>query len=695
MFGRISAPDSSIAGRERPGRPVAYSDTERGAGMLRTALACLIVAGLLVDASGTAQTGPAMRQPRWGGQAPQLQVPGAFRSAITLVPIDVRVLDRDGRPVTGLKQDDFTILEDGVRQEIAHFDAHVLTPQPGRGKLGPDGRPVPAAGEQADPFDSAQGRLPLRKAPSYDIAPQQHRIFLIMLGRGRLREPSHALEALAHFVRERLLPQDRVAVFAWNRATDFTTDHEKVAQVIERFDRAHEAIEGKLRFHFSSLAVAYGSKEIPAAIQTDIDGVFGGSGESRPKGRNLRTQEGGSKITPGVELPNRQLLPGAVADSGRMETDAARVMGDLLSGAAVAATDLPFEEFVEENARTMQDLGNLYAGIEYLRFLEGEKHLMLVTEKGLFLPREEDDKRIAEAASTARVVIDTIETGGLYVGQSDTATRGGANPGQWSQWWAFTSLRTIAELTGGRSAVAEWTRPAVDRIDESTRAGYLLGYYPRNMKWDGRYRKVTVKVDRPGLTVLYRHGYEASDQLVPFDRQAFLTFNRIIAAALYPDDVRDIKLKVGAHPIRLPALSGVEGKPDPTGSTIRLKPDPTAEVAGGAGAGNTGGTEREIAVDVTIDASRISFAVDSEADPPVHVAHLDVAVFASDTRGRVTDERWQKIDLALKDEEYERCRRDGIPYLVRLPGKPATREVKVIVYDYAGDVLGSAVARVF
>ncbi len=34
----------------------------------------------------------------------------------------------------------------------------------------------------------------------------------------------------------------------------------------------------------------------------------------------------------------------------------------------------------------------------------------------------------------------------------------------------------------------------MDRIDDVTRATYLLGYYPTNANWDGTYRKVEVKV---------------------------------------------------------------------------------------------------------------------------------------------------------------------------------------------------------
>ncbi len=580
--------------------------------MLRAAVAALVVVLL---AGGVRA---------WRSPAPQLpQVPGAFRSAITLVPLDVRVLDRDGRAVTDLEERDFTILEDNVPQVIAHFEKVVLT-------AAADAAPAPT-----EP-------IAFRKPTSFDIAAQRRRIFLIMLGRGRLREPSKALTGLTHFVRDRLLPQDQVALVAWNRATDFTTDHEKIAQAIERFDRAHEDIEARLAHHFSSLTAAYGSKELPRAIQGDIDAVFGG----------------------------RQLMPAGIPDSQRLEDDRRRTMGDLWGWGAVAS-DMELEDFIAENARTMQDLGNLYAAIEYMRFLEGEKHLILVTEKGLMLPREEDDKNIAEIANSARVVIDTIETGGLYVGQSVSATRGGPNPGQWSQWWAFQALKNVAELTGGRSSITEYTRVAVDRIDDSTRAGYLLGYYPKNLKWDGRYRKVTVKVARRGLTVLYRHGYDASDQIVPFARQEFLTFNRIISAALYPEDVRDIGVRAKASVVRAAAAPALSERSD-------------KRVEG-----------REIAVEVKIDAARISFAAGTDENEGRHVARLEAVAFAIDSKGRATDERWQAIDLALKDDEYERVRRGAIPYSVRLPWKAATREVKVIVYDYAADLLGSTTAKVF
>ncbi len=39
-----------------------------------------------------------------------------FRSTSTVVAIDVRVVDRSGRPVTGLTKDDFTVVDNGAPQ---------------------------------------------------------------------------------------------------------------------------------------------------------------------------------------------------------------------------------------------------------------------------------------------------------------------------------------------------------------------------------------------------------------------------------------------------------------------------------------------------------------------------------------------------------------------------------------------------
>ena len=56
--------------------------------------------------------------------------PPTFASGVTLIQVDVSVLDADGQPVRGLQASDFTILEDGVAQDIQSFTAIDVPPAP-------------------------------------------------------------------------------------------------------------------------------------------------------------------------------------------------------------------------------------------------------------------------------------------------------------------------------------------------------------------------------------------------------------------------------------------------------------------------------------------------------------------------------------------------------------------------------------
>src|SRR5687767_8429222 len=85
-------------------------------------LAAGVVAASSVSSAQSSQSPPPAQ-----GQPPQnAQV---FRGRTLLVPVDVRVLDREGKPVTDLSQQDFTILENGVPQKISHFHTQALEPR--------------------------------------------------------------------------------------------------------------------------------------------------------------------------------------------------------------------------------------------------------------------------------------------------------------------------------------------------------------------------------------------------------------------------------------------------------------------------------------------------------------------------------------------------------------------------------------
>jgi VWFA-related protein len=574
-----------------------------------------------------------------GGQQQQ-QAP-VFRSAVTLVPIDVRVLDnKTGRPITDLKQEEFTVIEDGVKQELRHLSLQTFVSD----------APLPGA------------KLKL-KEEAISFEPQTNRIFLIVLGRGKLIEPSKAMDALLRFVRERLLPQDQLAVFAYNRATTFTTDHEQIARVLERFKKEHEQVDFEIGLQMSGLAAIYGSKLIPKSLQGKIDKMFEGSGL-------LASQrvDAGATADKRIEEDARRQIDAQIQKQTEVEKQATVDMINAVLPAGVPRVpnlttwsdideiqtemfaDLSLEDFVSTTAQTLQDLGNIYAGINYLKNFEGEKHLVFFTEKGLTMPRLEEDVALAQTANDARVALDTIETGGIYVGQPGNAA--GLMPeGRWNQTFAFRTLRTIAELTGGVSSIAEDGIKAMDRINDVTRATYLLGYYPTNPRWDGTYRKVEVKVSRPGVTVLYRHGYYGRKELLAFNRREFITNDRIQAAAGFRREIKDIRVKLDA------GLSRAKSGPG-----------------------------YELSVSLNIDPSKLAFKfVEGE-----QVGRIAIAVFCFDESGNLLGSGMQNADLKLKEADYKTVLAKGIPYKVTFPINPGVRRVRAVVYDFKADLIGSA-----
>jgi VWFA-related protein len=549
---------------------------------------------------------------------PDQQKPPVFRGGTALVPVDVRVLDRDGKAITDLKPEDFIVLENGVAQKISHFGTHAFTP----GEPTPNSRPTPRAG-------GAQV-----------VGPENHRVFLVVLGRGRLQEPSKAMDALLDFFRDRLLPQDYVAVMAWNRATVFSQDHSVATTFMRRFREQHYEVEMLLRNQFGGLGALYGSRHLNPTIQKKVDAVFDLPG--------ARTAIPASDI-PGAARAAERTQQAAV-DLMTGQARAARVAAggsdvDVIGSAMYATAPLSFDDFVAESRQTMQDVDNIYTGIEYLRHIEGEKHLIFVTEQGINMPSADDDRSLTAVATDARVAIHTIQTGGVDSRLAQVTTSS-ATVTHLSM--GLSALRTLAERTGGLVSVSNSGATAINRILEATAFGYQLAYTPTNTLLNNRYRKIEVQVKRPGARVLHRQGYFARVD-APYDRRQYLSYTRILAAARWGPDINDIKVDFKASD------RNEDGR-------------------------------RGAFIEATVDASRIRT---TRAPDGRHVVALNVGIFCVARRGDNAGELWQPIDLRLTDETYATMLKNGLTFNVLVPVRMPPDQVKLIIYDYAGDLLGS------
>ncbi len=134
----------------------------------------------------------------------------------------------------------------------------------------------------------------------------------------------------------------------------------------------------------------------------------------------------------------------------------------------------------------------------------------------------QDDLRDAIAsASRANVTIYSIDPRGLTAGGDENIELTGMTDDpslkldsrglQEELRLSQDSLRTLADQTGGFAILnTNDFRNGFDRIQRDNSTYYLIGYYSSNERRDGRFRKLTVRVKRPGLQVRARRGYVAA-----------------------------------------------------------------------------------------------------------------------------------------------------------------------------------------
>jgi VWFA-related protein len=191
--------------------------------------------------------------------------------------------------------------------------------------------------------------------------------------------------------------------------------------------------------------------------------------------------------------------------------------------------DIDAMERGHQARNTLESLGNLAKAMEGVR---GRKKALVYFSEGIdydindpFANRDAttiiDATRAAIAAATrANVAFYGIDVRGLGAGfdsqieiQSfpDDPTLGLDNSALFNEVRrGQDSLRVLSEETGGFAVVNNNNVVAAfERLVEENSSYYVLGYYPSNDRRDGRFRKIEVKVTRPGLTVRARRGYVA------------------------------------------------------------------------------------------------------------------------------------------------------------------------------------------
>ncbi len=155
---------------------------------------------------------------------------------------------------------------------------------------------------------------------------------------------------------------------------------------------------------------------------------------------------------------------------------------------------------------------------EFARCVGELNHLAELDDAKLF-------RDVIAAAQRSNVSVYPVSSAGLQTFEADVSRRVTPNPkntiaGQdrlqaiEHQSDRIRNLQTLAENTDGIAIVQTNDLTAgMARIVDDVSAYYLLGYYSSNPKADGKFRKIDVKMNAPGLTVHARRGYVAMENV--------------------------------------------------------------------------------------------------------------------------------------------------------------------------------------
>jgi VWFA-related protein len=374
-----------------------------------------------------------------GAQAGQ-QDNYVFKANAELVLTNVVARDaKTGQVVQGLKQEDFTVLENGKRQQISTFDfqsAEMATPL----------NEATVSGLAADV--NASGTKAAVVARPEDL--RNHRLIVMFFDLTSMQpeDLDRCVKAARDFLTNKMQPADLVALVSLGDTLkvdqDFTADKAVLANEV---------------------------------------GIYNGT-------------EG------------QGFAQGASANSNPAED----------------ATGYTPDESEYNDLNTDRELFALRAIAKSLEKISVKKSLLYfsggISRDGI--ENQASLRAATNAAVRANLSIYSVDTRGLQaisplgdasVGSTrgSGAFNGAALTNNMSQNFASQEVMTTLSSEKGGKAFFDSNdfAPAFAQVQKDTSAYYAIGFHSSNPARDGKYRKLSIKVNRPGLKLEYRQGYYA------------------------------------------------------------------------------------------------------------------------------------------------------------------------------------------
>jgi VWFA-related protein len=367
-------------------------------------------------------------------------------AVVKLVP--VRVLDANGRPVRGLRKEDFVLYDNKDLKKITEFEAH-------------ESRETPLAAEVVGVAET-QGQPEINRKYFFILDMQGSDIY----------GNRDAKKAVLEFVESRLQPGDEASVMTFGALTGLvlkqylTSDLNKIRKAISRSIEMGGGMAGGT---FGTGApggevTADQENAIAARQEAGGRGVRSGEEDIQGRGRMLTASSVTSADTPFGSRAGIQVdVPGLPPGTARNKAD--------------------FDRSMSELAKSM-------------KYVSGSKSVVYFSTR---IPGKDVGRLFAEANAT------------IYAVNTNSVPPTGGGPGA-SQRREMKerqgeALKSFVETSGGHYfAEVKEAKTIAQNIEALSGNYYVLGYYI-NLAWDGRAHEIKVEVKRPGFQVLVQEGY--------------------------------------------------------------------------------------------------------------------------------------------------------------------------------------------
>jgi VWFA-related protein len=524
----------------------------------------------------------------------------------------VRVVVRDarGRPLGDLHKEDFRLLDNGKPQTLSHFALEVPA-----AKLQDFTTPAEEEAEsEAEPETTLAASTPKRYLGLFfdDI----HMPF---------EEVARTREAAERYLASALQPGDRVGIFTSSgvHMLDFTDDRAKLHATLLQILPRPLALrrEGTCPEMSSYQAYLIVDRRDPIALE-------------------VATEEAYYCFYQGLET-NAQALHALARETA--ERDAFTALN-------------AFQTETEMALRTLEQL------VRRMAAAPGQRTIVLLSPGFLMLTAEQRVDGIVERALRSNVVINTLDSKGLYVtnpvgdisqshvviaNRTDLMGRKGQLASEETQL-AADVLNSLARDTGG-----VFFHNSNDLDDGFRKTGvlpevyYVLGFSPQNLKYDGRFHTLKVTLStREKVTIQARRGYYAPQKLGDPATQAK---EEIEQAIFSHDELRELPMEVHTQFFKLNEV------------------------------------DTRLSVVTRLDLRFVQFR--KEGGRNLNSLTLVTALFDRD--GKYMTAKEKVLQLRLLDASLEKLTRSGVTAKTSFDVKPGTYLVRQVVRDAEGAQLSA------